>query len=200
MSVCQHGAMARSRLGADEHVLWRTRTHGSTLVRPALSLVVLSGVLGVGTALVPSAYRPAGQYVVAAAVLALAWVWSVLPFLRWRSRTYTITNQRLLTRQGVLARQHLELPLSRIAHVSYQRKLADRLLGCGTLYVLTSAEGALVLEDLPEVERVHLTLSRMLFDGSSRSVPTPAAAPSHPSWPAPEPLPQPSWHYAGRRR
>lgn len=167
----------------------RTRTHAKTLVRPAVILVVLGGAVGVGTALVPSPYRPAGQYVVVLAVLALAWWWSVRPYLRWLSHTYTLTNHRLLTRQGVLSQTGHDLPLSRILNVSYQRRLADRMFGGGTLVVRTASPsptgpfptspgqagaapgnspepnigGSLVLADVPDVEQVHLVMTELLY-------------------------------------
>ena len=150
-------------LGADEHVVLRMRTHAKAMILPAAGLVVCGALLGVGTALVPSDYRPGGQYAVVLAVLALGVWWSVVPFLRWRNRTYTVTNHRLITREGILSKTGHDLPLMRVNDVSYQRSLLDRMLGCGTLYVQTAAEGALVLDDVPDVERVHLTMTELLF-------------------------------------
>ena len=150
-------------LGADERVVLRMRTHAKAMVLPAALLVLDGALLGVGTALVPSDYRPLGQYAVVLAVGALA-VWtSVLPFLRWRNRTYTLTNHRLITREGILSRTGHDLPLMRVNDVSYQRSLSDRMLGCGTLYVQTAAEGALVLDDVPDVQHVHLAMTELLF-------------------------------------
>ncbi len=156
--------MSARLLGADEHVVLRMRTHAKAMILPAAALILDGALLGVGTALVPSDYRPGGQYAVVLATSALALWWSVIPFARWRSRTYTITNHRLITREGLLNKTGKDLPLMRVNDVSYQRSLMDRMLGCGTLYVQTAAEGALVLRDVPEVERVHMTMSELLFD------------------------------------
>lgn len=157
--------MSAKQLGADEHVVLRMRTHGKAMVLPAVALVVDGALLGAGTALVPSEYRPLGQYAVVALVLALALWTSVLPFLRWRNRTYTLTNHRLITSDGILSRTGTNLPLLRINHVSYQRSLSDRMLGCGTLYVQTAAEGRMVLDDVPDVQHVHLAMAELLFGG-----------------------------------
>jgi membrane protein YdbS with pleckstrin-like domain len=157
--------MSAKLLGADERVVLRTRTHGKALFWPATALVVEGALLGVGTALVPSDYRPGGQYAVVLGVLALALWTSVVPYLRWRNRTYTLTNHRLITRAGVLSKTGKDLPLMRINDVSYQRSLTDRMLGCGSLYVQTAAEGALVLDDVPDVSRVHLVMTELLFGG-----------------------------------
>lgn len=151
-------------LGADEHVVLTLRTHGKALIGPAFGLVVTGALLGVGTALIPSAYRPGGQYGVVVLVFLLAIWWALVPFLRWRSRTYTITNHRLISREGILSRTGTDLPLPRINDVSYRRSLLDRVLGCGTLTISTAGEGLVVLDDVPDVERVHLALTELLFD------------------------------------
>lgn len=159
------GRMGRSAklLGADEQVVLRMRTHAKAMILPAALLILEGAVLGVGTALIAPRFRPVGQLAVVLAVLVLALWTSVIPFLRWRSRTYTITSHRLITRAGILSRTGHDLPLMRVNNVSYSRSLLDRMFGCGTLYVQTAAEGALVLDDVPDVERVHLVLTELLF-------------------------------------
>jgi uncharacterized membrane protein YdbT with pleckstrin-like domain len=170
-------------LGPGEHVVLRLRTHAKAMVLPAVAFVLLGGVLGVGAALVPTAYRPIGQYVVVLAACALGLWWSVIPFLRWRSRTYTITNYRLVTRQGILAKTGTSLPLARIVDVSYERSLMDRMLRCGTLNIQTAAEGALVLDDVPDVEHVHQALTELLFEAPPREQPKPVETGTRrPSW------------------
>lgn len=156
-------------LGADERVVLRMRTHAKAMILPAALLILEGALLGVGTALVPPRYRPGGQLAVVLVVLALAWWSSVIPFLRWRSRTYTVTTHRLITRAGILSRNGHDLPLMRVNDVSYQRSLLDRMFGCGTLYVQTAAEGALVLDDVPDVEHVHLVMTELLFGPAPQS-------------------------------
>ena len=89
-------------LGADEYEVIHTRTHAKALVGPALVLIVLGAAVGAGVALVPTEFRPVGQVAVAALGAIPLWFWVVLPFLRWRTTTYTITNRRLITRSGIL--------------------------------------------------------------------------------------------------
>jgi uncharacterized membrane protein YdbT with pleckstrin-like domain len=151
-------------LGADERAVIRTRTHAKALIWPALLLIIIGAAAGAGAALVPRELRPAGQLAVAAIGLALA-IWLVLlPFLRWWTTTYTITNRRLITRAGILNKIGKDLPLNRIHEVSYESSVIDRLLGCGTLYVQTAAEdGSMVLTDVPDVQRVHAEMTELLF-------------------------------------
>jgi hypothetical protein len=114
--------------------------------------------------LIPREARPLGQFAIAALGVVLA-IWLVLlPFLRWRTTTYTVTNRRLITRSGILNKIGKELPLNRINEVSYERSLMDRMLGCGSLLVQTAAEdGTIVLHDVPDVEHVNLEMTQLLF-------------------------------------
>lgn len=164
--LCQHGGVPLSQklLGADEHVLLHLRTHGKALCWPAVALVGVGAAVGAGAALIPSGYRPVGQLAIAGVGLVLAIWWAGIPFLRWRTTTYTITNHRLIARRGILNKTGKDLPLLRINNVSYKRSLLDRMLGCGTLNLQTAAEGGpIVLADVPDVERVHLSVSELLF-------------------------------------
>jgi membrane protein YdbS with pleckstrin-like domain len=157
-------------VSAEEYVVVRTRTHAKALVWPSAGLILLGGLLGAGTALVPSDYRPVGQIAVAALALLLAAWLIVRPFLRWLTTTYTITTHRLITRRGIVHRVGKDVPLIRVNDVSYDQGLTDRMFGCGTLHVQTAAENGIVsLVDVPEVQHVHALLSELLFGAEPAS-------------------------------
>lgn len=151
-------------LGADEQEVLHTRTHAKALVLPGLALVLVGAAVGGGAALVPHSARPVGQLAIAGVGVLLTLWWCLIPFLRWRTTTYTLTSRRLVTRSGILNRRSHGLPLSRVNDVSSERGLTDRMLGCGTLVVQTAAEGgAIVLVDVPDVEHVHQTMTELLL-------------------------------------
>ncbi len=157
------GLPSRS-LGASEYEVLATRTHAKVLVLPALALIGVGAVVGAGAAIVPSAYRPVGQLLVGAFGVVLAGWWTLLPFLRWRSATYSLTNRRLIMRKGLLTRVSVDLPLWRVNDLSCERDLGDRLLGCGTLVVHTVGDGnQVVLRDVPDVGYVRRTVSELVF-------------------------------------
>ena len=151
-------------LGTDEVEVLHTRTHAKVMVLPALALVLVGAGVGAGAALIPGEWRPAGQVGIAVLGLLLASWWTGLPFLRWRTTTYTLTDRRLVTRRGILNRHSVDLPLSRVDEVSSDRSLLDRMLGCGTLQVRTASDaGVVALVDVPEVEHVHQTMTQLLL-------------------------------------
>jgi membrane protein YdbS with pleckstrin-like domain len=152
-------------LNEGEHVVWSTRTHAKALLFPALVLIVAAGVGGYLSSL-PDSHRKIWLtliWVVAGMVIA---VYSLWPFLRWFTTTYTVTNRRLTTHSGVISRTGHDIPLARISDVSYEKGLLDRLLGCGTLVVSDASEqGRVALHDVPRVEKLQLQLSDLLFHG-----------------------------------
>ena len=165
-------ALPQKLLGADEQIVIHTRTHIKAMILPTLAFVLIAAAVGVGAALIPREARPIGQLAILALGVVLA-VWLViLPFLRWRTTTYTITNRRLITRRGIFNKVGKDIPLSRINEVSYERSLLDRMLGCGSLIVQTAAEdGTVVLHDVPDVEHVNLEMTQLLYGPQQGSSP-----------------------------
>lgn len=154
--------ISQKLLSDGEHVVLRVRTHGKALIAPvALLILVVAGVITVATV-----YSDNSMAVLVAAgvgVLVLI-LWSFIPFLRWTTSTYTVTNRRLITRHGIITRTGRDIPLFRINDVAYEKGLLDRILGCGTLIISDATEKAgVVLPDVPNVEQVHLQISDLLF-------------------------------------
>jgi uncharacterized membrane protein YdbT with pleckstrin-like domain len=151
-------------LGQGEYEVLHLRTHAKRLVAPALVLIITAGLVGVAWALLPPTVQPVAGWVVIGLALVVAVVWVLVPFLRWRTTTYTVTNRRIITRRGILNRTGHDLPLMRINDVSYSRSVLDRMLGCGTLLIQTASEnGPVVLPDVPGVEQVHVAITELLF-------------------------------------
>jgi uncharacterized membrane protein YdbT with pleckstrin-like domain len=100
-------------------------------------------------------------------------VFGVLPALAWWNRTYTLTNERLATRTGVLRRSGRDIPLTRINDVAFEQGILDRLVGAGTLKVsAASEEGTVVLVDIPRIHQVSLRMNelvREVREGGRRS-------------------------------
>src|SRR6185503_10623047 len=139
-------------LSEGEHTVLSVRTHVKALIGPAaVLLLVVAGVIVAATLSSDSAVP----------VIVL---WVLIPFLRWMTSTYTVTNRRLITRHGILTRTGRDIPLFRINDVAYEKDLLDRLLGCGTLIISDATEKAgVVLPDIPNIEQVHLQISDLLF-------------------------------------
>ena len=149
-------------LNPGEEIIVSTRTHAKALLLPLLTLIVLLAV-GVVAQMYIDTESNVPVLVVWGIVVVLA-LWRVLwPFLDWLLASYTITNRRLITRNGILTRRGHDIPLGRISDVAYERDLLDRMLGCGTLVISdASTNGQVLIYDIPRVEDTQRQLNDLL--------------------------------------
>src|SRR5918994_307645 len=152
-------------LGEGETVLIHTRTHVKALLIPVIVLLAAAGAVGfaLGALSGDGTGTSIGRWMLVVAGLAVLARWSVWPFLVWLTRTYTVTSERLITREGVVSRQGRDIPLGRINDVAYSQDLVDRILRCGSLNVSAASEqGTIVLRDVPGVHAVQLQMSELV--------------------------------------
>ncbi|MDQ1538930.1 MAG: hypothetical protein QOE58_3323 [Actinomycetota bacterium] len=155
-------AISKKLLSDNEHVVLSVRSHGKALIGPAVVLVTV--VAAVISVLMLNPDNSTVGWVALVVAVPLLLLWSLIPFLRWMTTTYTVTTRRLITRQGIISRSGRDIPLFRINDVAYEKGLIDRLLGCGTLIISDATEKAgVVLADIPNVERVQLQITELLF-------------------------------------
>src|SRR5215472_8657358 len=110
------------------------------------------------------------RLVIGAAALVAAIAWFGVPFLKWRTTIYEMTNRRLRLREGIVTRSGRDFPLNRISDVSFKQGLIDRLFGCGRLVVESPGEqGQLVLSEIPDVRRVQGILFQLVGDEAART-------------------------------
>ena len=167
--------LPKRHLGADEVEILHLRTHGKALVGPVLVLLVTAVLVGVAVAAAPPEWQPWANWALFGLGAVVVIGWAALPYLRWLTTTYTLTDRRIITRRGIINKTGHDLPLTRINNVAYERDLLDRILGCGTLQLTTAAEAPLYLHDIPDVERVHVVMTELLFGDDARAVRPPDA-------------------------
>ena len=159
-------AVSRKLLTEGEEVVLSVRTHVKALFWPVLVLILACAAAGFLVAMSPD--NEAGKWLklvilVAAALVII--VWSLAPFVRWLTSTYTVTNRRLIFQTGIFTRSGRIIPLHRVNDVSFEKNLSDRIFGCGTLIIHDASEqSGLQLPDIPKVEAVHRTITDLVFE------------------------------------
>ncbi len=148
----------------DEEVEAETRTHVKVLFVPfliGLALMLIGGYF-VGAVGDSGGGTPR---LVGLVVLGVLFVWgTLLPFLRWLTWTYTLTNRRLIEQKGILTRSGRIIPLARINDVAYEKGVVDRMLRCGTLIIHdASQQSGLQLRDIPRIEDLHRRVSQLVL-------------------------------------
>jgi uncharacterized membrane protein YdbT with pleckstrin-like domain len=148
-----------------EQIVATTRTHVKVLFIPFVILLALSGIGGFLINQVGDAGDGIPRWIVIAVMLVLILLGSIIPFIKWLTWTYTLTNKRIVEQKGILTRTGRVIPLSRINDVAFEKNLNDRILGCGTLIIHDASEQAgLELNDIPHIEAFHRTVTNLVFE------------------------------------
>ena len=161
--------MREEHLAEGETIVMRLRTHPKKVIKPILLLVLLLAVL-VAIWVLPLPVDPFVLWFATAVILLLGVVAAAGPFLRWRTTSYIITNQRVALRTGILTQTGRDIPLYRINNVTFEKQLSDRFWGCGTLVISDGTDQpGMVLDDVPDVEEVQRTLQDLVRQGQQLS-------------------------------
>ncbi|MDR2380479.1 MAG: PH domain-containing protein [Bifidobacteriaceae bacterium] len=169
----------QSELAAGEYVVFHARAHWKVLVAPVLVLAVVAcGAVLLDIYVIPAepGWTWARWTVGGLATLAEV-IWTLAPVVRWACRTDTLTNYRLISREGVFQREGRDIPMDRVHAVSYQQSFIERLLGAGTLHVQTAAQQSdVALDDVAHVKRRQLQINEQLLNRDFPSVEPDSAA------------------------
>jgi uncharacterized membrane protein YdbT with pleckstrin-like domain len=88
--------------------------------------------------------------IVTLAAIAIAGLVLIVVWIRWRSTSYTLTDQRIKIETGVFSRQSKMIPIDRVQDCTTKQSLIGRMLGYGRVEVdAAGAQGAEVLDHLP---------------------------------------------------
>ncbi len=160
------GKLERS-LGDGEQIVLDLHPHWRRLVLPMAAVPVTVGVAAFAIGIGPGG--PVYDWVIiGAAVVLLMWI-SFLPYLRWRTTRYIVTNRRVLYRSGIVTKIGRDVPLYRLNDVHFENTIADRLTGSGDLILESAGEqGQLRFTDVPHVEDVQRTVNRLSEEDDQR--------------------------------
>jgi membrane protein YdbS with pleckstrin-like domain len=137
----------RRLLGHDEEILAAFRPHWRVLL-PALGWAMLLAGLG-GVAL--AALDDPWELMALAAAPVLWLLLAGRSFLRWWFTSYVLTSERIIVRQGMVARRGTEIPLENIVNVLFSQRVTERLLGYGDVLVESAgSRGQSRLQDVPD--------------------------------------------------
>jgi len=152
-------------LSEGESIVREFRPHWRLLVIPA-AWTLLFGAAIVATWLLPPE-EPIFDWVVTGVALIAFFRLGLYPFISWWFTWYILTDERLVTRRGVLARKGLEIPLENINDVQFSQTILERLLRSGDLLIESAGElGQSRFKDIPEPEEFQSLLYRIREDRS----------------------------------
>ena len=142
-----------SKLLPGENLVLKDHPHWITVVKSVVAPAVLILVVLVAdfTVLNPdNFYVPKLRTALTLGVVALAILWLIVVWVRWRSITYTLTDQRITIQAGVFSRQEKIIPIDRVQDCTTRQSVFGRMIGYGRVEIdAAGAQGAEVLDHLP---------------------------------------------------
>jgi hypothetical protein len=140
----------------DEVIQLDINPHWWYLGSPGLVTVAcLFGALVVNAQIDVVWLRDLLSYVFWAAMLVSA-AWLIKRAVEWRTTYLVLTNQRLIYRQGVIARHGVEMLLEKVSNVNFSQTIFQRIVKAGSLLIESSGEqGQQQIDDIPDPESVQ---------------------------------------------
>jgi uncharacterized membrane protein YdbT with pleckstrin-like domain len=79
--------------------------------------------------------------------------------VRFLTSHFVVTSDRVIHRQGWIAKSSMEIPLEAVNDVRFQQGVFERVIGAGDLIIESAGErGRQVFEDIREPEHVQKTI------------------------------------------
>jgi len=102
--------------------------------------------------------------------------------IRWATEHFVVTSDRLIRRQGLVAKHSMEIPLEHINDVRFEQNVLERIIGAGTLVVQSASEqGRESFDDIRHPEEVQKTIYRTGEQNKQRMYQGGGQGPSAPS-------------------
>src|SRR5438093_78027 len=167
---------------------------GETLVldlRPhpiALLMPILATVVGFIVATWLAAKTNFADWLWWVLFLLLVVIYVVPKVIAWMTSNFAVTSDRVIHRQGFIAKRSMEIPHEAINDVRFEQGIVDRIVGAGTLVISSASEfGRNSFDDVRHPEEVQKVIyeqgeanKKRMYQGGggSQPAPPPPAAPS----------------------
>jgi uncharacterized membrane protein YdbT with pleckstrin-like domain len=184
----------QKNLNENETIALDMHPHWWYFAEPAIVLVVAI-VVGLVVAFETedgSNWRKSFGWVAILALVAAA-LWLIGRYMKWISTNFVITSQRLIFRQGIIAKTGIEIPLERVNNVNFSQGIIERMLGAGDLLIESGGEdGQQRFTDIRHPDQVqnliHSQMEQVARRRGGYAGGGAAAAPAAPSSSVPEQL------------
>ena len=133
-------AYPTKHLNANETIALDLQPHWWYFAGPAATLAV---AIVVGFFVLSKHYKGfPGAFLgdVLLAVIIVSALWLVQRFAKWKTTNFVITSDRVIFRQGLIAKSGIEIPLGRVNNVNFNQSVFERLIGAGDLLIESGGE------------------------------------------------------------
>ncbi len=98
------------------------------------------------------------------AAAAIVWaIWLLVKYLDWQFTHFVVTDERVVSRTGVLAKRGVEIPLERISNINFRQGIWERIIGAGDLSIESAGrEGDSAFENVRHPDGVQQEIYRQI--------------------------------------
>ena len=163
-------AYPQKLLNRGEHIYLDLHPHWVVFVKPG-SIVVMFVVAAVWAQQLSDGLLKTGVSRVLLAAILLGLTNLATAVLRWSRTYFVVTSQRVIFREGVLARRGIEIPLERVNNVNFAQSILERMLGAGDLLIESASEdGQQLFGDIRNPEQVQNLIHEAIHARTGRDV------------------------------
>ena len=168
-----------------EELVLDLRPHWIALVWPGLVTVLV--IVGWILAFAYAPDRGTGRDVViwgalVVGLLVLVWI-PLRAVIAWATSNFAVTSDRVIHREGFIAKRTMEIPLEAINDVRFHQSVFERVVGAGDLIIQSASEyGRNVFANIRDPEAVQRTIyeqgernKERMYQGARPSGPSPSA-------------------------
>ena len=174
----------RRLLIPDEQLILDLRPHPIALVMPAVVTIV-----GFVAASWLTAKTDVADWVWWVLFLIVLVLYPVPKLVAWLTSNFAVTSDRVIHRQGFIAKRSMEIPLEAINDVRFEQGILDRMVGAGTLVISSASEfGRNTFDDIRHPEAVQKVIyeqgesnKKRMYQGSAAGQAPPPPPPAAPS-------------------
>jgi membrane protein YdbS with pleckstrin-like domain len=180
----------RRLLIENEELILELRPHWIAIVVPAIVtiLVVAGWILALTYAPDDGTSRSIVVWGASAIGVFLLIAFPVRKFIAWATSYFVVTSDRVIHREGWIAKRSMEIPLEAINDVRFHQGVFERLIGAGDLIISSASEfGRQVFGDIRNPEEVQKAISHQgelnkerMYRGGGRGSAAPAQAATMP--------------------
>jgi uncharacterized membrane protein YdbT with pleckstrin-like domain len=174
-----------------EELVLDLRPHWIALVGPAFVTVLV--VAGWILALLYAPDDGSGRTAViwgatAIGIVILLW-YPLRALIAWATSNFAVTSDRVIHREGFIAKHTMEIPLEAINDVRFSQSIFERIVGAGDLIIQSASEfGRNVFANIRDPEGVQRTIYQQgernkerMYQGPGTAVASSGPSPSAPS-------------------
>ncbi|GBE25526.1 bacterial membrane flanked domain protein [bacterium BMS3Bbin02] len=141
----------------DETIVVQFRPHWRMLLIPILWII--AGIVAVWLVYRVPPDNGTIDLITSGVVLVALIPAAIIPLVAWWFTGYILTSERLITRDGILSRSGIEIPLENVNNVMFSQTLLERILKSGDLLIESAGEsGQSRFSDIPNPEEFQSLL------------------------------------------